>query len=125
MKLMYLKRLGKILLLTISLILILSFFTTILYYFNLLSSQIYNILKLFISLFSLFIGSYQIGKKAEKKGILEGIKLGGILIFLFLILHSILFQENLNFKLFFYDLILLLTSAIGGMLGINQKKEKT
>ncbi len=118
----YLKNLSKILGITILMILGLSFLNTILYYFDIIASSVSSVMKLITPLISFFIGSYFLGKKAKKKGFLEGLKLGGILILLFLIIGS-LTKHSFSIKMMFYYFILLFTASVGGMAGINRKKE--
>ena len=118
----YFKNLAKIVGITILMLLGISFLNTILYYFDIISSSVSSVIKLITPLISFFLGSYLLGKKAEKKGFLEGLKLGGILILFFLIV-SILTKHNFSIKMMFYYFILLFTASVGGMAGINRKKE--
>lgn len=119
----YLKKILKSLGITFFVILITAFFLTLLYYFNIISSNIYNIFTLIIPIISLLIGSMFLGKKSDKKGWLEGLKLGSITILLFLCFASIIFKSNFSIKLSIYYIILLLISIVGGMIGINHRKE--
>ena len=118
----YFKNLAKIVGITIFMILGISLLNTTLYYFDIISSSVSSIIKLMTPLISFFLGSYFLGKKAEKKGFLEGIKLSGIIILLFLIASS-LTGHNFSLKMMFYYFILLFTASVGGMAGINRKKE--
>ena len=120
-KMDYLKKLGKNLFITILFLLLLAFLITILYYFNLLSNNIYNIFKLIIPLLSFFLGGFLSGMQATKKGALEGLKIGGITLLLFLLLSTFLFQTSFELKTMLYAIILLLTSTVGGIIGINKK----
>ena len=93
---------------------------TILYNFNIISSNTYHVLKLITILFNILISGLILGKKATKKGYLEGIKLGAFIIVLFS-LSTILIEQKLQLKLLLYDLIILTTAILGGMIGINKK----
>lgn len=93
---------------------------TLINYFSLLPSNIISILKLILPITSIFISSYKLGKQSEKKGYIEGLKLGIIIILIFIIL--ILFLDKLTIKSLLYYLILLLTSTLSSMIGINRKK---
>jgi len=104
-------------------ILISVFILTLVNYFNLLSPSVVSILKLIIPLISIFTSGYQLGKKSEKKGYLEGLKIGGLIILVFWVL--ILFLYEFVWKSLLYYLILLLTSIFSSMLGINRKKMNT
>ncbi len=120
---LYLKKLVKSFFLFIILFIILSFLTTLFYHFNILSNNIYKIFELIVPIISLFISTFFLGKQSEKKGWLEGLKLGGIIILVFLTLASFLYNQNFSLKLTIYYIILLLVAASGGMIGINQKKD--
>lgn len=96
---------------------------TLLNYFNILSPKIISILKLVIPLTAIFVSSYKLGKQSEKKGYIEGLKIGIIIITLFLII--ILSLNQFSMKSLLYYLILLLTSILSSMIGINRKKINT
>lgn len=110
-----LRFLYTILGITISLLLI-----TILYHFNIISSNVYQILKLIMLLGNILISGIILGKKTTSKGYLEGIKLGMFLVILFTLL-TLLTNGNLKLRILLYDLIILITSILGGMIGINKK----
>ena len=93
---------------------------TILNYFNILNSKITSILKFLIPTTSISIISYLLGKKAMKKGYIEGLKFGGIITIIFSII-TLLFK-NFNTKSIIYYIILLLSSTLSSMIGINNKK---
>ena len=107
--------------LTITLILVLLFFITTIYYFNLISMKTFSILKLLVILISTFIASFLLGTKTKNKGYLEGIKQSLILIVIFLI--PTIITSNFNLKVFIYYLIILITGSLGSMIGINKKKK--
>ncbi len=119
----YIKNLLKSLLLTVGLLLFLILILTLFYHFDIISNNIYSIFKLIIPLLSLFVGAFTLGKKVTKRGWLEGLKLGGILIFLFFTISSIFFEGGFTLKLVLYDIILLIVSILGGMIGINKKQD--
>lgn len=93
---------------------------TLLNYFNIINSKIISIVKFILPIISMFISSYKLGKVSNKNGYLEGLKLGSIIILIFMLLVIIL--DSLELKSIFYYLILLLTSAMSSMIGINKKK---
>lgn len=80
-------------------------------------------MKLIFLLGIIFIQSFFLGKKTIQKGYLEGIKYG-----LFMILLSFIpsvFLKKFQLKvLLFYGLILL-TSILGSMIGINHKQKNS
>lgn len=118
----YLKKYGLRILYTIISILLTLLLITTLYYFNIIGQNTYKVLKIIIILLNIFISSFILGKKAENKGYLEGIKLAFIIIPIFLIL-TILTDEIFKIRYFLYYTIILITSITGGMIGINKKKE--
>ena len=92
---------------------------TILNYFSILSPKIISILKLILPLSAIFTSGYRIGKQSEKKGYIEGLKIGTIIILIFLTL--VLLLDKFTIKSLIYYFILLLTSILSSMIGINQK----
>ena len=93
---------------------------TLLDYFSLINIKIVSILKFIYPLFGLFLISYRLGRCSFKKGYIEGLKMGGMIIFIFTI-FTLLFSKY-QIKILLYDMILLLTSTLGSMIGINRKK---
>ena len=119
----YIKKLGLSFLITLLSIFILSLLLTTFYYFNLINSNVYNILKLAIIIFVLFINSIILGKKAPKYGLLEGLKLGTFFLIIMLVITS-LTKTNFSIRTFIYSIIILLTTGVGGVIGINKKEKK-
>ena len=103
-------------------ILILILIVTVFNYFNLLGSSITSTLKLVIPVGSLLVNSLLLGKKAKKRGILEGLKFGGIFIFVILILNNLILMNSFEIKILIYYVILLISAMFGSMIGINLKK---
>lgn len=115
----YLNSILKALLINILLILLLSSFTTLLYYFNILGNGVSNFFKLFIPLFSILITTISFTKKIKEKGWLEGLKLGLLLIIIFITISSFA-NTSFSIKMILYYLIILITAVLGGMIGINK-----
>lgn len=103
------------------LLLISTFFLTIIDYFSLFNMKIIKGLKLLIPILSLALVSYNLGKSAQKKGYIEGIKIGTMIIIIFTIL--ILLLDKYQLKTLLFNVILLLTSMLSSMIGINKKKK--
>jgi len=93
---------------------------TLINYFNVMNGNIVSIMKFILPMISMIVSSYRLGKMSDKKGYLEGLKFGTIIIFIFMILVIIL--DKLNWKSILYYGILLLTSIMGSMIGINRKR---
>ena len=104
---------------TLGIIIVGTFIVTLFNYFNLLSSNVANTLILIIVIVSLFIGSFLLGKKSNKKGYLEGIKYSVIFI-LFLVIINLIFIKVFEIKSLIYFLIIIISSTFGSMLGINK-----
>ena len=105
---------------TLGIIIVGTFIVTLFNYLNLLSSNVANTLILIIVIVSLFIGSFLLGKKSNKKGYLEGIKYSVIFI-LFLVIINLIFIKVFEIKSLIYFLIIIISSTFGSMLGINKK----
>ncbi len=103
-------------------ILILLLFLTIFNYFNIITGTLFNVIKFIIPLTALFVGGFIIGKKSQKKGWINGVKLGLILVTLFVIL-SLIFSFKIEVKSLLYYLILIFSSMLGSVIGINKKHQ--
>lgn len=101
-------------------------FNTILsicYYFSIIGSGMVNYLKLFSVGVSMLIGGIYIGDKTSKKGWLEGLKIGLEVIILLFIIGYLAFDQGLGLKNIIYYMILLVSSVLGSMIGINKRKQ--
>lgn len=103
-------------------VLILNFILSLLYYFNLIGGGIINYLKLFVVTISMLIGGIYIGRRTSKNGWLEGLKVGAEVIVLFFIVSYLAFDKGINIKTIIYYFILIATSILGSMIGINKRK---
>ena len=108
--------LWAILSITISIFIITSF-----YYFNIVNSTTMSYLKIITILINIYIHSYLIGKKASKKGYLEGIKFSISLILFFIIL-SLITLTPIKINAIIYYLIIIITAMLGSSMGINKAK---
>lgn len=98
---------------------LLLFLITILYYFNIINEKTFEVLKLIILLFSIFINSFILGKNTKKKSFIEGIIYGSILITILLIITIIL--SKIQIKLLIFYPLILITSILGSMMGSIKK----
>ena len=94
---------------------------TILNYLGLFNSGIVRVLKIILILVSVFISSCLLGKKSKNKGYLEGLKLGGLFIIILFIINIIIGKFRL--PILIYYSIIMITSILGSMIGINLKKK--
>ena len=117
----YIKKYGLRLLYTIISILLSLLFLTIIYNYNLINQNTYKILKIIILLLNIFINSFILGTKTTNKGYLEGIKFSLIIISILLIL-TLLLNLSIKPRIILYYLIIIFTSTLGSMIGINKNK---
>lgn len=113
----------KVLLYIIIPILILNIFVSIFYYFNIIGNNSINYLKLIMVAISMLIGGIYIGSKTTKKGWLEGLKVGLEVIIILFIISYLAFEQGINIKNLIYYLIILSSTTLGSMIGINKRKK--
>lgn len=118
----YLKNLGLAFLYIIGSIVILTFFSTLFNYFNILNDKVTSIIKIIIPVSSMFIGGFYIGKNTTKKGFLEGLKLGLIFSITLILFNYLAFDNSFKLKYLLFYLILIISSILGSMIGINKKR---
>lgn len=114
------KKYLKSFLYTLGIIIISTIIISILNYFNIINGTTLNILYLIIPIISISIGSFILGKTAEKKGYIEGLKYSSIWSIIILTINIIIKEINLSSIIFFVTTILL--SILSSILGINKKK---
>ncbi len=97
--------------------------STTLSYFNIVSYNIINIISfIFIIILFMYCG-YYMALRNNSKGYLNGLLIGGINICLLFII-SLILKCNIEINIILYFLILLLSSTMGGMFGININNKK-
>lgn len=101
-------------------LILLTLILTTMYHFNYISTGTYKIFKISIIILTLMINSIILGRSSIKNGYLDGIKLG-LLLIVFCFLVSII-EHNISIKLILYNIIILITTTLGSMIGINTKK---
>ena len=79
---------------------------------------------IFNLVFSVFIGGFVIGKRSLKKGWLEGLKYGFVFLVILTLLNYLGFSTGVSLKYFVFCSIILVSSILGGMIGIGFSKEK-
>ena len=117
----YLKTLSKSLILffiiSISSLIIISIFN----YFNIINTNITNLLLFISMIISIIIGSFKLGNTSSNKGLIEGLKFG-LIISIISIVISLLLKYSYKPINFIYYLILTISSIFGSILGKNKKK---
>lgn len=96
------------------------FILTIFNYFEIINNT--NILKLIITLISIFINSFFLGKNSKSKGYIEGLKFG-IIFIIFITLFNLILVNKFSLKIIIYYLLILITSMVGSTIGINKKND--
>lgn len=94
---------------------------TIFNYYDIVTNKLFKVIKALIPSFALFIGGYKVGNNANKKGYIEGIKLSLIIIVLLFIFSYLGFNTSFSISLILYYIILIISSMLGAMIGINKK----
>ncbi len=120
----YLKKIGKSLLYTFSTILIGILIITVFNYLNVFSIKLVSISKIFILVLAIFVGSFLLGIKSDKKGYLEGIKYGIIVSMILAILNMIIYH-NFELKDLILYTIIIICSCLGSMVGITKHKDES
>lgn len=95
--------------------------------FNLLgfNSSLSKIILLLVNIVIFFVYGIQRGKVTNKKGILEGLLTGGIMIMLLFIITLIFFHTSLSLATLLYYLALLFVTIVGSTVGKNKKIDST
>jgi len=95
--------------------------------FNLLgfNSSLSKIILLLVNIVIFFVYGIQKGKVTNKKGILEGLLTGGIMIMLLFIITLIFFHTSLSLATLLYYLALLFVTIVGSTVGKNKKIDST
>ena len=120
----YLKNVGIALLYIIGIILVSTFIFTFFNYINLLGNNAINIIKIIIPIISMLVGGFIIGKKAGKKGWLEGLKLSLIFIIILILFNYLGLHHKISLKSIIYYSILIISTIFGSIIGVNKHQNK-
>ncbi len=93
---------------------------TIFAYFNIISYNVVSVLSFIFMILLFLISGFKTGKISEKKGFISGLFIGIVITFILLLL-SLIFKSFPTLKSLLYFFILIISSVIGGMIGINKK----
>lgn len=115
------KKYGSVLAIMSLFVLIFLLFIVILNYTSIINKSALAICKIVAVILSFFLGGFIMGIKSNKKGWLEGFKISGIMILLFIIINLI-FIHSFHLKYLLYYLILFSSSIFGSIIGINKKE---
>lgn len=120
----YLKNLGISFLYSIISLLVLMFLLTILNYINFIDGGFFIFFMVFDLIFSVLLGAFMLSRSCSDNGWFEGIKFGFIFLLFVTLLNYFGFDFHFNIKYIVFSIIILVSSVLGGMIGINFKKEK-
>jgi len=102
-------------------ILLLSILIGTLSYFNILGTNVVKIFEIIAIIISMIIGGIYLGKNSDKKGFLEGIKIGIAMIIILFIFGYLAFDKSFSISSLFFYIIILISAILGSILGINKK----
>ncbi len=117
-----LKRYSKTIGIFTIIIILISFGFALLNLGGLMNFSTTNILFMILMVMIFLIIGYKYGKKADKKGYIEGLKIGICLILVLLFINLIFYNSNISLERVIYYFILILSSIMGSMIGINKKE---
>ena len=103
-------------------IIIFTFIITLLEYFNILNGNALNIMELIMMVITFFVVSFFLAKNSSSKGYQKGLILSIIYVFISIIFAYLIFRFSIKVKDFIYFLIIIASSTLGGMIGINKSK---
>ena len=89
-------------------------------FYYLIEEKVVYIIQYMLLFVVLFINGYKLGMIKHKNGYLEGIKFG-LLIDIMLIILGLFIDKNFNFYKILYYILIILTSTVGSILGVNKK----
>lgn len=108
---------------TLAFLVIGTFFTSILYYFNITSDKVNQILIYLIAIIAMFVGSIIFAKNNKYKGIISGLLyFVGWFVIMF-IMSLLVFKSSFKISGLIYYGVLMIFSVLGGIIGKNYQEE--
>ena len=117
-----LKSYFKVILIGLLFMIAFAFLLGVLQNFNLFYGKVSEIFMFIYMAILFFIIGFLVGKKATRKGYLEGIKISLSLIFILIVINVLFYQTGFSLERTIYYFILILSSTMGSMIGINKKR---
>lgn len=102
-------------------IILVSLILSLIYYFTNINYKTIGSIILFMTLIWFFFLGFKNGKGSKSKGYLAGLKIG-LGFILVLVIFNLIFVRSFKISLLIYYLLLFMSSVLGGMFGINRKK---
>lgn len=90
-------------------------------YFNILSNNLIKTFEIIAIMISIFIGGMYLGKNSNKKGYLEGLKIGLFMIIFLFCMSYFGFNKSFSISNLIFYIIILVSSIFGSVIGINKK----
>lgn len=87
------------------------------------NSTITNLMIFIFNITLFFVFGLKNGKKANNKGYLAGLKVGGLFLLILIIISLFTSKNIFSLSTLIYYIVLILASTLGGCLGINKKSE--
>ena len=116
-----LKSYFKVILIGLLFMIMFAFLLSILEYINLFYGKVSEVSMFIYMAILFFIIGFLVGKKATHKGYLEGIKISLSLIFILIVINVLFYQTGFSLERTIYYFILILSSTLGSMIGINKQ----
>ena len=117
-----LKYLKALLYMLISIV-VFSFLLSTLNYFDIIGNGIMSVFQIMTMIVSMFVGGFYIGKNSSSKGYLQGLKIGGIAFAILFLLNFWFFGNGFSLEKLLFYLIVMVSSVIGSVVGINKNKQ--
>lgn len=111
---------GRVMVIPLGVIFIIPIILSIL---NLLGLKTYDIALLVVMVITSIISGFFVGRKSTKKGYINGLSFG-IMLSLVMFIFSLFFRSKYGLDTLIYFLIIIASSTVGSMIGI-QRNEKT
>lgn len=97
------------------------FILTIFNYFEVFNNNVIDVLKLIVTLVSILVNSFYLGKNSKSKGYIEGLKFG-LMFIIFITLSNLILINEFSLRIIIYYILIVVTSMVGSTIGINKKK---
>ncbi len=114
----------KSILMFLGYLILISFFSSIFYLYTSMSYSVNSLILFILTSLGFAVLNFFNGKKAVNKGYLAGLKLGGSILLVFLLI-SLFLKDGIRVSKLVYYGVLLLISIISASIGINYKDNKS
>lgn len=105
----------------LTVLLVLTFFMTLLNYFGIIGKGIVAAFKIIIPILALFIGGFKIGKNSLRNGWLDGLILSISFIIILMLFNTLGLGNEIELRNILYYVIMTISCIFGSIIGINKK----